>query len=969
MSTHGTGWFRAREEGTAPTWSSDPVDQVTDDSGHSYAVGNLAEGYTHIYGDRLPPGFSYTHPNLIAAIGIEEGTYDFTDKIIAYSGGLTTPAASFTWTITTSDIEITTQPEDAEPIEPLGTTFTCIATHPGGSSVLYEWFASTNGTDWVSPSELLNNVQASTITQSTLRIWSSDISEDGVLLRCTVSLDGELSTIDSNTATLLPQRPVATFTQQPTDTTGAVGSNTFFSASATHPTQRVHYAWQAETSPGNNTWTGVATVFPGRVAGDFSENFTLLNTQSEDGRLIRCRARVYDQNVDTWASHSNEVELTVEVGEGSEPNWHTDIPTQIDSEDDLPVSIPLDTYCSNADSFVSMGPGVITDRRFGFPVGTDIGVYECQVLALGEGSSTSNIFDWQIAGNAPVIEEHPEDSTVEEPAGTSFTVGASHIGDAQLFYEWEARVPGGSWRDPSQVFSDVQTSSITTSTLVLRSTSTDDSGQPPGGDDGDVIFGTNFKNDAGVYYGGGSLPIDSPFEGWDSIHSRSATDDSAGSLMYAVDTGNPNGNGPFLRMTHGKQYQPLTRLDKHLTGDHTTGYDRVFVRFRVRFPPNFRRGGPDVASAHWKHGRLWQNTYKRGHPNASDTTTENRADSGYCVWTFGGDMKQGYDSRGATWGSPYNGRGTAGSSGGQRFRESYWQSGENDGATLHNRFQHIGAMELGERGKYDQIQNSDNDTNNLGFFKDREAASADWHTIQWEFQLASGTTDNPVQDGVSRFWVDGYEHATEMYEFESRNSGPTWHPDDGPDGPFTGKHHINRNGSGFNFFSAYDNLAHWNHHWEDDDVDGWWDVADIVISREFIPEEYYPDGVIDNTGVGATGLATDPMVTFQPKPSVTMTVGQQFQMSCAASSRTPVTALEWEFNIDSDGSGSWLTMDEALDGPWSNKVVTHLARGQGSELRILNANLDIDATCSYRCRFFGPFGEIVTNVARLEVVA
>lgn len=258
--------------------------------------------------------------------------------------------------------------------------------------------------------------------------------------------------------------------------------------------------------------------------------------------------------------------------------------------------------------------------------------------------------------------------------------------------------------------------------------------------------------------------------------------------------------------------QPTTQLYKHLTGDENTGYDEVYIRYKIRLPDNFKAGRPELNSIpYWKFGRLWQNTGVA----TGAKWTENRVDSFYAVWNFGGSDKWGVDA-GGTFSANSGGDLTKGSSGGPRYSNDYY-IGAGSYETKPGHFRHFG------NGAWD----FHSDTRML---KNRNQS---WHTIEWRFKLSSNPTSG---DGVFQMWFDGVEQVPDRIS-QGKAGAPVYDPQLGANANPTAKH-----GSGYNMLIMFDNMAEWNKDWDEAGIEGGIYVNDLVISTQRIGHDYYVGG-------------------------------------------------------------------------------------------------------------------------------
>ena len=273
--------------------------------------------------------------------------------------------------------------------------------------------------------------------------------------------------------------------------------------------------------------------------------------------------------------------------------------------------------------------------------------------------------------------------------------------------------------------------------------------------------------------------------------------------------------------------QPTTQLYKHLTGDITTGYDDVYIRYRVRLPNNFKVGIPGTDDIpYWKFGRLWQNTGVE----AGKRWTENREDSYFSVWNFGGTDTWGVDA-GATFGANSGAELDQGSAGGQRYSNDYF-IGVEDYTQTPGHFRHVG------NGAWDFHSGDRTLKNNT---------SQTWHTLEWRFKLSSSAT---AGDGIFQMWFDGVEQVPVEISAKNganENFSTPLHPQTNP----TAKN----GGSGYNMLVMFDNMAYWNKNWDDPGTEGGIYVNDLVISTTRIGHSYNVGG---DSGGGSVTVAPAP---------------------------------------------------------------------------------------------------------------
>ena len=254
--------------------------------------------------------------------------------------------------------------------------------------------------------------------------------------------------------------------------------------------------------------------------------------------------------------------------------------------------------------------------------------------------------------------------------------------------------------------------------------------------------------------------------------------------------------------------QPVCSLVKHLTGDVNTGYDELYIRYRLRFADTFRAGDGDGDIPYWKFGRLWQNT----HPDGSNWT-ENRVDSKYIMWLFGNSDASVFQTNLATiWGANTGDNLHLSSAGGERFRTRFSTSSGSP-SPKNGHLENVGA------GAWD-LDWTNSPAEPAGRFKTTPQV---WHTIEWRFKLATSYTAN---DGEQQVWFDGVDQGAYS---EGLNQGGA----SGITGPPTA-----RDGSGMNFLVVFDNLEEWNRDWDQAGVDGAIRINDVVVSTDRIGHTY-----------------------------------------------------------------------------------------------------------------------------------
>jgi len=325
-----------------------------------------------------------------------------------------------------------------------------------------------------------------------------------------------------------------------------------------------------------------------------------------------------------------------------------------------------------------------------------------------------------------------------------------------------------------------------------------------------IIFATDFSKDADYSVTNAQLyQSEAPPLGWDGV--LASTD----SVITVVAGAGVNGSNA-LRLRWGSQAQPTISLVKHLTGNERTGYNELYIRYNVKLPNRFKAGSDGTNMNHWKWGRLWQNTSPANALTEAGRWTENRANSGYVVWGYNTGIP--YTKAYAVFSENSGENLEQGSAGGPLQGIDWFVSGANRNI---------------QDGYFESIGDGAwaFDPARPGFLIDNQQR---YHTIEFRFKLASAES---LEDGVFEIWYDGVKQDKWSRIRPSSSSVPER----------TGIPTINR-GSGYNFFALFDNMAGWNSNWTNDDVDGYIDVSDVVISTEYIGHDYNVSGITDNTG-------------------------------------------------------------------------------------------------------------------------
>lgn len=330
----------------------------------------------------------------------------------------------------------------------------------------------------------------------------------------------------------------------------------------------------------------------------------------------------------------------------------------------------------------------------------------------------------------------------------------------------------------------------------------------------DVVFESNFAADTGYrvqrigLWNGGSNNPTAPPAGWDGVK---ATGDS---IVSVVDGQGVAGSNALRLEWDPQASQPTVSLGKHLTGNPATGYDEIYIRYNVRMPNSIRFGLSGDRLFYWKWGRLWQNTTTYG-DSGQNNWTENRVDSHYVVWNFGGNVP--YTDVNAVWGANTGTNLERGSAGGERYAVDYFISGSGR-RSAPGYFESIWPFDNNDRPG--ELINNTTQT---------------WHTLEYRFKLASSPTSN---DGEFEMWWDGVAQGPYARIREQGGAAPA------AGIPTT------RIGSGFNFLTLFDNMAGWNSDWSLPGVDGSLWVNDVVVATSRIGHDYAIGGATQTPSNG-----------------------------------------------------------------------------------------------------------------------
>ncbi|MEM9190028.1 MAG: hypothetical protein AAGF12_12670 [Myxococcota bacterium] len=321
-----------------------------------------------------------------------------------------------------------------------------------------------------------------------------------------------------------------------------------------------------------------------------------------------------------------------------------------------------------------------------------------------------------------------------------------------------------------------------------------------------IVFETNFAQDGDYQRSGGGLwNFDDVPTGWDGVRTNQGT-------IRGVEGAGVGGSVAMKFEWPAGGTAAATSLGKHLTGDRSTGYADLYIRYNMRLPDGFRAGRDGVALPFWKWGRLWQNTGLAG-----SGWTERRPDSYYIVWNWGSGLPRWGIRNGLTFGENLN-TDDRGCAGGPRTSTNWYVSGSD------RRGHHVVFD-----GHWDSVG---------GGAWEFDHASRDlltrpgqgWHTFEWHFRLSSTDTAN---DGEFQVWFDGVEQFC---------PNPIEDIDQRVDRPSTTSSLVTAAKPGMNFFTLMDNLAEWSSRWDASGVEGGIYINDVVISTERIGHDYMATG-------------------------------------------------------------------------------------------------------------------------------
>ncbi len=427
-----------------------------------------------------------------------------------------------------------------------------------------------------------------------------------------------------------------------------------------------------------------------------------------------------------------------------------------------------------------------------------------------------------------------------------------------------------------------------------------------------IIYESNFVND-------GAFLADHVGNGFDNAPEGFDNTKAAGGIIKGVPGAGINGSVALkFEWDAGTGQVLAVGMRKHLTGDKNTGYNEIFIRFRVRLPDTFVAGDSDPSPAltFWKHLRLWQGVdIPANAPNPSEG--EIGDPSFYIVANFNG--RPGFGTAQGCVMSENDSDHAGNSSDGGRYNLDLYQGSFNNtrgthiGKPLHWDNMANGAWEFNDisRKLYSAEDNPSNiRAKNHNYtttpYSDDPLAQT-YHTLEWHFKLSTG---NHTFDGLRESFFDGVAQVPNLDI--KRKAGPTTNL---PFFPSGGTNDMVPHGvetlptadkGGFNYITVFDNLADWSEHWEDSLVEGGIYMNDIVISTSRIGHTYNvgdSSSIILAANIGAftiTGI-DDTLISSSTTPITGITfTWSTHRREAESSDNFPIT---WSTNDNQYTSG------------------------------------------------------------------
>jgi len=194
---------------------------------------------------------------------------------------------------------------------------------------------------------------------------------------------------------------------------------------------------------------------------------------------VRCLVSSYEPDQSEWAEYSNEAVYTVLIGADG-PIW-TPVP-DLEGDGRTGETWDMNAYVTssggNLTGWTVDAPAAVTINQSGILSLSSGGanLFDVTVFVTDDnGTTSSNEFEVE-RKNIPVITQQPSDTTVTEPAGTTFSVEATPPrAGIPLFPIWQAHDGDGSWGPAGDVL-NVDSDSETTFDLIVLDTELDQSG-------------------------------------------------------------------------------------------------------------------------------------------------------------------------------------------------------------------------------------------------------------------------------------------------------------------------------------------------------------------------------------------------------------------------------------------------------------------------------------------------------------
>ncbi len=358
-----------------------------------------------------------------------------------------------TVTVTTSQANITNQPQATSACVGAGASFSVQAT---GSGITYQWQMKTAAGSW---GNLSNSTPYSGVTTSTLSISAVTLVMDGNLFRCETSSPCILLT---NSAALTIN--TAPNTGNPSDATVCSTSNTSFTVSATG--SGLTYKWQLSTNNGTN-WNNISDA--GVYSGSTTATLSITGaTSGMNGYDYRCVVSGSCSPADV----SSSANLTVTALPNISANTGDKTVCQGDGTTfgvtASGAGISYRWQLNNGSGFVNISSGGVytnyttaTLTLSSTTLAMDGIDYRCVVSGTCSPSATSVSLNLTVNADV-VIDNQPSNTSVCDGDNGSFSVTAHGAG---LSYRWQ--IKNGSSSNYNNLSNGSAYSGTTTNTLIL----------------------------------------------------------------------------------------------------------------------------------------------------------------------------------------------------------------------------------------------------------------------------------------------------------------------------------------------------------------------------------------------------------------------------------------------------------------------------------------------------------------------